>query len=166
MIGSTRSVRVFAYTAPVDMRKGFDGLFGLVRRQLERDPLSGDMFLFVGRNRRRAKVLTWDGTGLCLYSKRLEKGRFASLWDGDQTTSIELTMSELSLFLEGSRLVGKIAVSPEKMCLKCLTNNGLGERIQHAESGAYRRPEAAPAGRIPPREDGRPPVPRDRPTAR
>ena len=113
MIGSTRSVRVFAYTAPVDMRKGFDGLFGLVRRELERDPLSGDMFLFVGRNRRRAKVLTWDGKGLCLYSKRLEKGRFASLWDGDQTTSIELTMSELSLFLEGSKLVGKIAISPE-----------------------------------------------------
>jgi transposase len=166
MIGSTRSVRVYAYTSPVDMRKGFDGLFGMVRGELGRDPLSGDMFLFVGRNRRRAKVLVWDGTGLCLYSKRLEKGCFAKLWGGDDTVSVELTTSELSLFLEGSRLVGKIAVSPEKLCLKCLTDNGLGERIQHAESGAHRRPEAAPAGRVSPREDGRSPVQRDRSPAR
>ena len=74
MIGSTRSVRVFAYSQPADMRKGFDGLYGLVREHLERDPLSGDMYLFVSGNRRRAKVLMWDGTGLCLYAKRLEKG--------------------------------------------------------------------------------------------
>ena len=74
MIGSTRSVRVFAYSQPADMRKGFDGLYGLVREHLKRDPLSGDMYLFVSGNRRRAKVLMWDGTGLCLYAKRLEKG--------------------------------------------------------------------------------------------
>jgi transposase len=72
MIGSTRSVRVYACSAPVDMRKGFDGLAALVRRGLGRDPTSGDMFLFVSRNRVRAKVLVWDGTGLCLYAKRLE----------------------------------------------------------------------------------------------
>lgn len=135
MIGSTRSLRVFAYTGPVDMRKGFDGLYGMVVQQLERDPLSGEVFLFVSRNRKRAKVLLWDGTGLCLYCKRLEKGRFAKLWGGENTRALELTMSELSLFLEGSRLVGKVPVSPEKMCLKCLTGNGLLEKMSHAEAG-------------------------------
>ncbi len=67
MIGATRHVRVFAYTEPADLRKGFDGLYGLVTRELGRDPLSGEHFLFVNRTRTRAKVLLWDGTGLCVY---------------------------------------------------------------------------------------------------
>ncbi|MCP4902045.1 MAG: IS66 family insertion sequence element accessory protein TnpB [bacterium] len=149
MIGSTRSVRVFAYTMPVDMRKGFDGLYGMVSSHLDQDPLSGDLFLFVARNRKRAKVLMWDGTGLCLYAKRLEKGLFAKLWAGEDSTSLELTASELALFLEGSKLVGKVPVSPEKMCLKCLTENALIERITHAEAGGNQRPRNPPASRYP-----------------
>ena len=54
MIGTTRSVRVLAYTKPTDMRRGFDGLYGLVKQHLGRDPLSGDLYLFVSSNRRRA----------------------------------------------------------------------------------------------------------------
>jgi transposase len=54
-IGSTRSLRVFAYTVPTDMRKGFDGLYGMVTSELERDPMSGDLFLFVSRDRKRAR---------------------------------------------------------------------------------------------------------------
>ena len=150
MIGSTRSVRVYAYTLPTDMRKGFDGLYGMVTSHLDHDPLSGDMFLFVARNRKRAKVLMWDGTGLCLYAKRLEKGSFAKLWAGEDVTSIELTMSELQLFLEGSRLVGKVAVSPGKLCLKCLTDNHFIEKIEHAEAGGNHRRHDPPAGRLPP----------------
>lgn len=150
MIGSTRSVRVFAYTLPTDMRKGFDGLYGMVSMLLEREPLSGDMYLFVARNRKRAKVLMWDGTGLCLYAKRLEKGQFAKLWAGEDTTAIELTTSELQLFLEGSRLVGKVAVSPEKLCLKCLTNNSFIEKIEHVEAGGNHRCQDPPASRFPP----------------
>ena len=80
MIGSTRNLRVWAYAAPADLRKGFDGLSGLVGNELGRDVLSGDCFLFVSRSRRTAKVLVWDGTGLCIYHKRLEQGRFPSLW--------------------------------------------------------------------------------------
>lgn len=148
MIGSTRSLRVFAYTLPTDMRKGFDGLFGMVSEHLAHDPLSGDMFLFVARNRRRAKVLMWDGTGLCLYAKRLEKGQFAKLWTGEDTTSVELTMSELQLFLEGSKLVGKVPVSPQELCFKCLTDNGLIEKISHAEAGENHRHYDPPAGCI------------------
>ncbi|MHC5035007.1 MAG: IS66 family insertion sequence element accessory protein TnpB [Planctomycetota bacterium] len=116
MIGSTRQVRVFAYTAPADMRKGHDSLAALVKQQLGHDPLSGDCYLFVARNRVRAKVLLWDGTGLCLYAKRLERGRFASLWDraakSGTTGPLPLTVSELSLFLEGSHLVGRVPLSP------------------------------------------------------
>jgi transposase len=149
VIGS-RSLRVFAYTLPTDMRKGFDGLYGMVASHLDRDPMSGELFLFVARNRKRAKVLMWDGTGLCLYAKRLEKGQFAKLWAGEDTTSIELTTSELQLFLEGSRLVGKVAVSPEKLCLKCLTDNSFIEKIGHAEAGGNQRRQDPPAGRISP----------------
>ena len=133
MIGSTRSVRVFAYGSPADMRKGFDGLHGLVTQHLKADPLSGDLYLFVSGNRKRAKVLLWDGTGLCLYAKRLEKGRFAQLW-GDPP--IELTMAELQLFLEGSHLVGKVRVSPAKLCLKCLTASMETATIPRATAGA------------------------------
>jgi transposase len=112
MIGSTRVVQVFAFPRPVDMRKWFDGLFALVTQGLQRNPLSGELFLFVSKNRKRAKVLYWDGTGLCVFAKRLEKGQFAKLWRDDSTAPLELTQSELALFLEGSVLVGKLPLSP------------------------------------------------------
>jgi tellurite resistance protein len=75
-----RRVQVYAYTRPTDMRKGFDGLCALVTQGLHCDVLSGDIFIFISRDRIRAKTLQWDGTGLCLYAKRLEHGRFAPLW--------------------------------------------------------------------------------------
>lgn len=120
MIGSTRQITVYAYGAGVDMRKGFDGLSALVGEQLKRDPLSGDLYLFVSRDRRRAKVLLWDGTGLCIYSKRLEEGRFACLWRSDEAGRLSLTMSELQLFLEGSTWVGKVELSPPVYSRKTL----------------------------------------------
>ncbi len=112
MIGSTRQITVYAYDGPVDMRRGFDGLYGMVTNGLKRDPLGGDLFVFVSRDRRRAKVLLWDGTGLCIYAKRLERGRFACLWGNEKSGSLQLTMSELQLFLEGSTAVGRIVLSP------------------------------------------------------
>ena len=112
MIGSTRQVRVHAYASPCDMRKGFDGLSALVQQGLGRDPLSGDLFVFTSRNRRRAKVLLWDGTGLCVYAKRLEQGRFACLWQETGVAALQLTVNELQLFLEGSTLVGRVQLSP------------------------------------------------------
>ena len=122
MIGSTRRVRVFAYTAPTDMRKGHDGLSALVTTHLGHDPLSGDLYLFVARNRKRAKVLLWDGTGLCLYAKRLEQGCFAALWERDRKPddgdAVKLTTSELTLFLEGSQLIGRRSLSPPPFVLE------------------------------------------------
>jgi transposase len=118
VIGTTRQVSVFAFDAPVDMRRGFDGLFSLVGEQMKRDPLCGDLFLFVSRNRRRAKVLYWDGTGLCVFAKRLEKGKFVAPWKRDSASGpLKLTTSELALLLEGSELVGKVALSPAEFSL-------------------------------------------------
>jgi transposase len=75
VIGSTRALRVWAYTTPADLRKGFDGLQALVVGTLRRDPLSGDCYVFCSRTRRRAKVLLWDGTGLCIYPTQCPKSR-------------------------------------------------------------------------------------------
>jgi len=104
--------RVFAHAAPADLRKGFDGLAALAREQLRADATSGDLYLFVSRDRTRAKVLWWDGTGLCVYAKRLEQGRFAALWSRVREGQVELSAAELSLFLEGCREVGRQRLSP------------------------------------------------------
>jgi transposase len=111
ILGTSRAVRVFAYPEPIDLRKGYDGLYGLVKQGPKRDPLSGDLFLFCNRRRRGCKVLMWDGTGLCVFQKRLERGRFASLFR-DDARAIELTASELALFIEGCELVGRRSLSP------------------------------------------------------
>lgn len=118
MIGSTRQISVYAHAGPTDMRKSFDTLSALVTQSLKRDPLSGDLYLFVSKNRKRAKVLMWDGTGLCMYAKRLEQGRFACLWEKSALRELPLTMSELQLFLEGSELVGRVRLSPAPFFLK------------------------------------------------
>lgn len=112
MIPHGPGVRALAYGAPVDMRKGFEGLWSLVTQQLGRDVLGGELFVFVGRDRRRAKVLYFDGTGLCLLHKRLETGRFACLWKNPSCAALPLSASELALFLEGCSLVGTRPLSP------------------------------------------------------
>lgn len=115
MIPLGPGVRAFAYCAAVDMRKGFEGLWALATQGLGRDVLSGDLFVFVGRDRRRAKVLFFDGTGLCLLHKRLEQGRFACLWQEPSAVELSLSGSELSLFLEGCALVGSRPLSPRPL---------------------------------------------------
>ena len=111
MISPGRAVRVFAYPRPADLRKGYNGLYGLVTQSFEADPLSGDLFLFVNRRRNSCKVLLFDGTGLCIFMKRLEQGQFADVWREDGDT-ISLTGSELSLFIEGCTVVGSRPLSP------------------------------------------------------
>ena len=107
MIGSTRNLRVWAYPAPADLRKGYDGLYGLVVSELGRDPLSGDCFLFTNRVRTRAKVLVWDGTGLWVMTKRLEQGTFA--WPKGvevENGRLSLRPEALALLLDGVDLRG------------------------------------------------------------
>ena len=114
ILATSRRVRAFAFARPADLRKGYDGLFGLVTNGMHRDVLSGDLFLFVNRRRDACKVLVWDGTGLCIFQKRLERGRFAALWR-DDGAAVRLTTIELGLFIEGCTLVGKPALSPDEI---------------------------------------------------
>jgi transposase len=111
VIGNPRRLSVKAYGEPVDMRRGFDGLSALVREEMREEPLSGSLYLFVSRNRRRAKVLLWDGTGLCVYAKRLEQGRFTAPWMDRDLPKLTLTVTELELFLEGVELEGRLPLS-------------------------------------------------------
>lgn len=112
MIPLGPQLRVYAFCTPVDMRKGFEGLYALACGPLGRDVLTGDLFLFVGRDLKRAKVLYFDGTGLCLLHKRLSKGRFVAPWRAEKGPALLLSKSELLLFLEGSQAVGRMPLSP------------------------------------------------------
>lgn len=120
MIGALGRVHVYAYCLPVDMRNGFEGLSSMVREHLGRDPLSGALYLFTNKTRTRAKVLHFDGTGLCMYAKRLEQGRFAALWKYTERTSLVLTRTELELFLQGSHLIGRFQLAPAPLDEKAL----------------------------------------------
>jgi transposase len=102
MIGLPRGVEVFMYDAPCDMRRSFNTLSLVVQHEMKRDMLDGDLFLFVGKDRKRAKVLYFDGTGLCLFAKRLSSGQFPAPWKMSQK---QLTLSELALFVEGASAV-------------------------------------------------------------
>ena len=107
MIGLPAHIQVWAYPGPCDMRKGHNGLMGLVERHFCRDILSGDLFLFVNRRRTLSKTLYFDGTGYVILYKRRLKGTFPRLWDRPDADpmGIELSASELSLFLEGCKLL-------------------------------------------------------------
>jgi len=98
------------------MRKNFNTLAGLVLT-MGHQLTDGDAFAFVSRNRKRAKVLWYDGTGLCLLAKRIDVGKFVALWDRDDDAAIEMTMNELSLLLEGCTIVGRMALSPSPIDL-------------------------------------------------
>lgn len=90
--------RYFLYREPADMRKSFDGLCGLIAKGLRRDPLSGDVFVFVNRRRTHIKLLVWDRSGFVLYYKRLEEGTFelpSAAQEGP------LAWQQLVLMLEG-----------------------------------------------------------------
>lgn len=100
MFGLGPATRIYLGVEAIDMRKGFNGLHGLVRDQLGHDPLSGHLFLFANRSRTRIKALVWDGSGLWVCTKRLEKGRFA--WPvGQPGPSITMRAEELAMLING-----------------------------------------------------------------
>jgi transposase len=93
--------RILAYREPVDLRKSFPGLIGLVKGVLAEDPLSGSVFVFINRRGTLIKSLYWDRTGFCLFAKRLERGRFRLPGDGPRQ---ELDAQRLQLVLDGIEL--------------------------------------------------------------
>lgn len=101
MLGVGAATRIYLALGSTDMRKGFNGLYGLVRDQLRCDPLSGHLFLFTNAQRNRLKVLFWDTTGLWVCSKRLERGRFYWPDSGDAQGKVQLSHEELAMLLGG-----------------------------------------------------------------
>lgn len=99
MIGLPSGTRIWLAAGLTDMRRGFDGLAALAQSALEQEPFSGHVFVFRGRRGDIIKLLWWDGQGLCLFAKRLEKGRF--IWPQAQSGAVVLTPAQLSMLLEG-----------------------------------------------------------------
>ena len=93
------SVRVYLSTQPVDLRRGHDGLAALVKSELGGEPFSGVVYVFRARKADRIKLVWWDGTGLCLLSKRLENGGFS--WPAVHDGVMRLTSAQLGALLEG-----------------------------------------------------------------
>lgn len=94
-------LRYFVYCSACDMRKGFDGLSGLVRNEFKTDPLLGDVFVFFSRTKNRIKVLHWQGDGFAIYAKRLEKGTFELPKEKSASLAVEISSDQLQFILKG-----------------------------------------------------------------
>lgn len=99
MITLPQPTRIWIAAGVTDLRRGFTGLSALVQNQLEQSPFSGQVFVFRGRRGDLIKILWFDGDGLCLFAKRLERGRF--VWPQASRGSVALTRAQLSMLLEG-----------------------------------------------------------------
>lgn len=99
MIALAPGTKVYLACKPVSMQKGFDGLTALTSQVLAADPYSGHLFLFRGKRGDYFKALYWDGSGMCLFAKRLEKGRF--VWPPLVDGGIVLSPAQLALLIEG-----------------------------------------------------------------
>lgn len=99
MIGLPANTRIWIAAGVTDLRRGFDGLSAIAQTALEQNPFSGHVFVFRGRRGDLIKLLWWDGDGLCLFAKRLERGRF--IWPQAENGTVSLTRAQLSMLLEG-----------------------------------------------------------------
>ena len=99
MIGLAAETRVWLASGPTDMRRGFDGLALLVQETLKRDPHCGHLFVFRGKRGGLVKILWHDGQGMCLFAKRLDRGRF--VWPRTKGEAVTITPAQLGYLLEG-----------------------------------------------------------------
>ena len=99
MITAGAEIQVLVATKPVDFRKQADGLAAIVQAVLGADPFCGAVYVFRSKRMDRVKLLWWDGDGLCLFAKRLERGRF--IWPQATSGTVSLTPAQLSMLLEG-----------------------------------------------------------------
>jgi transposase len=106
MFGVGPATRIYLAAGATDMRKGFEGLYGLVRDRLQLEPLSGHIFIFSNAQRNRLKLLFWDGSGLWVCAKRLEKGRFGWPQPRAGESKVMLSQEEVALLVGGIDLAG------------------------------------------------------------
>ncbi len=104
MLNVSDVIKIFAYTGIADMRKGFNGLSGIVREELGADPADGSLFIFINRRRDRMKLLHFDGGGFWLYYRLLEAGTFEELKARRGSCQLQIDATELSMLLSGVSL--------------------------------------------------------------
>jgi len=104
MLHLSPAIRYYLYTGHTDMRKGFDSLCGIISSLMVLDALSGAVFVFINKKRNQVKLLLWEGDGLSLYYKRLEKGTYERPANNENTTSTALTYQQLQFILQGVAL--------------------------------------------------------------
>jgi transposase len=104
MLSLYSNLRYFLYVQSTDLRKGFDGLSGLVSQRFNQSPLSGDIFIFINKSRNRIKLLQWQRDGFAIYYKRLEKGTYEFPAKKSNLLTTQLTSQQLMLILEGISL--------------------------------------------------------------
>ncbi len=134
MIRPPTGVRIWLACGVTDLRNGFDGLAALVQTQLSEHAYSGQVFAFCGRRGDRIKLLWWDGDGLCLFSKRLEHGRF--VWPQATSGTVHLTPAQLSMLLEGIDWVRR--ETDEGQRVKVPHDEGVAIRIDPESCGGVR----------------------------
>ena len=133
MFGVGPATRIYLAAGATDMRQGFEGLYGRVRDQLQLDPLSGHIFLFSNAQHNRLKLLFWDGSGLWVCAKRLEKGRFRWPAAGSGQTKVALSHEELALLLGGIDLAGSKRRAWFRRVVGTETESPMAEKILVAE---------------------------------
>jgi len=108
MFSLNDSLSYFYFRESTDMRKGFDALSGMVRSQMFRNPLSGEVFIFMNHTRTTVKILRWESGGLVIYHKRLEKGRFEEPVYHTQDKSCHLKWAELVMMVQGISMQNRV----------------------------------------------------------
>ena len=104
MLNLADANKIYAYTEPTDMRKGFNGLSGIIRSQLQGDPTDGSLFLFINKRRDRMKILHFDDGGFWLYYRLLEAGTFEELKAQDDSCRLQMDATQLAMLLSGVTL--------------------------------------------------------------
>lgn len=101
MFGLTTTHRFHLYSKPADMRKGFNGLCGLIQNDLSASPTNGSVYIFINKTRDKVKLLHWSGSSFIMYYKRLESGTFEIPYYDEKISSISLSYSQLVLLIDG-----------------------------------------------------------------
>lgn len=126
MVPLAHGVRVFVCTQPTDMRKSFDGLIAATRSVMGQSPLGGHLFVFVNRSMNLTKALYWSKGGFCIWSKRLEAGRFARIGSiGIEGNAAQITDTQLMMWIDGIELLG----AAQRKRFKLPTNAAASEII-------------------------------------